>query len=1207
SANRYKALDYVFEMTTSLKVKKNLLELPAPYFTGTSDLYPHTGRLPEVTYRTPWVRGTVMSNCKLFVSGSVLDELGERKQSVHSLERFNVTMSEVKGCAQVIPSSKPGTLKDRDLDESVCLLKEKNDPCQESFLKWTTDQMKTENNNRDLLLPEELMVVHYLPQFKRHLPTVQAKLSRLRTLLVADPLLSSVGDTVSEDTIFRYCTCYEKPPDVNKTRIQTCVDTLEEFSKESPMKEEYEMPDEPIKMNGSLIESESAGHVMLPTDLELDVTFMSTPKTSPTQTHLSTRELRREELSPPCKRSLLSARAQREMESALWKAEKHPAFVAGLLLAEPQMCEAALSFQPLSEALKVIRLEKHSFVCVDDKLPLQTVTGAPHSAYLFNNCDFIENISLRQIDLAAPQDDQQRELQLPTEQMQKPDVTPAYMSGATSQNITREPTGELLGHPGIQPVTQDRRNSRIVQVQATDSQQQAYYELLAFVKPCLSAAGQLGLNLPVWGDFSCLSPDQTHFLLKQQERMLYRTQGQSAELVRDQEVIFTRVALIHVLVTTKELLLKCNLSTALEYISQEAETRAEPRLEQLVKRLQLILYLSHKNPESNFKLLELQQLLAAWLQSRKGRGSTDKILVLMSADCDDSRSIIISSLNHVTGDAAYSVSPEDGETLLNGASVVSSVRSSVCVVACEQHVGPDFPWSCFSLMVEYDHPGQSPWTSVCREGGIRHLRFNAVVSGTGKEKGCRCLEETVPYVLIVTEGLLNSPLLLQTLESGFNITVLERSHCPSLQMLGGTHHYAVITVDECTAIIIQEENGLCQERASDGLVMRLTALSLQYNCCWLILHCPDSQGGGFSSETFSNLALVYSSLVLFSRKSEDLNVKVLIVYEVMELAKWISQICFHSLLANKKGPQTYLDRDWLTVIPSEAEKRLLQFPCINPLVAQLMLRRAPFFQWLFGASLSQLEELLPEVPQKVLKLFSDMTSPCARTAEPSPSRSQTPPNSPWTTFSDLNRMNSDTQTELFTSPHPERFYNEHDTDFLCGNDRTFCDPCFALKGGDADFTLGLDSSVGSPDVRPQRWASGDSWREQREGRSSGYMGRTVEGADEWPRGAPNSPFKLDSFSHSPVAQLPAGSTSLRLSTPNEVMLWGRARSSDHLTAVKRTNSANYGSKCWIGQELKRNGDVPGSVGAALTPLKKSRLSYEKVPGRMDGQTRLKLF
>lgn len=57
---------------------------------------------------------------------------------------------------------------------------------------------------KGLLLPEELMVVDYLSQFKRHLPMLKAKLSRLRTLPVADPLLSSTGDALSEDTIFRY-------------------------------------------------------------------------------------------------------------------------------------------------------------------------------------------------------------------------------------------------------------------------------------------------------------------------------------------------------------------------------------------------------------------------------------------------------------------------------------------------------------------------------------------------------------------------------------------------------------------------------------------------------------------------------------------------------------------------------------------------------------------------------------------------------------------------------------------------------------------------------------------------------------------------------------------------------------------------------------------------------------------------------------------
>lgn len=58
-------------------------------------------------------------------------------------------------------------------------------------------------------------------------------------------------------------------------------------------------------------------------------------------------------------------------------------------------------------------------------------------------------------------------------------------------------------------------------------------------------------------------------------------------------------------------------------------------------------------------------------------------------------------------------------------------------------------------------------------------------------------------------------------------------------------------------------------------------------------------------------------------------------------------------------------------LPLQEEMCLLQFPCINPLVGHLMLKRAPSFQWLLLASLSQLEELLPEVPQKVLKVTTD--------------------------------------------------------------------------------------------------------------------------------------------------------------------------------------------------------------------------------------------
>ncbi|XP_068577022.1 protein shortage in chiasmata 1 ortholog [Cebidichthys violaceus] len=1446
---RFQALDYVFETTTSLKVMRNSLALPEPYLTGTSDLYPHRGKLPEDTYRTPWTRGKVISNCKLFISGSVLDDLGEKSQADISPERFRVTLSDVKGDVEVIPSSNPGSLTDLDQDEYVCLLRETriNYPCQESFLKCTTDQMKHGNENKDdLLLPEELMVVDHLPHFKRRLPSLKAKLSRLRTLPVDDPLLSSTGDTISEDAIFRHCASLEKPPDVTGD-FETCANIHEEFAKESPMKEEslllpvvvdtlkhctafssicdpmivapeqldeqlpvldvlynaflsdgsasadisqYEAPEEKCDMKGGL--KEPPGRVRLLTEMELDVTLTPSAETSPTHICPSTCGLQEEESSAICGESVLSARAQTEMETALWMAEKHPTFVVSFLLTEPQIYEPAVDFQPLSEAWKVVKSENRSFVVVvvGDKLQSEMEVRAPQ-VYLCSGRDFTESMRpespstaqeemeefkrlspeheeitsvlmsptnktplpqlkkretaaddtrlqkqsvaatcqnaspmhavntndkevkpapvtflkfaanadtkesfldgagafparengisarrpvtrrppvkdldpldtfmvLRSQQTAAVTEAPQSSAPAPNVDQQEPsehhrpppERRPTYMTGAVSANATREQTaaGQVTGKMNRsvrQSISQNGPDSRAVQVQATDSQQRAHCELLAFAQPRLSAARQLGLNFPVRGDFSCLGPDQTHFLLKQQERALCGTDAQSAELVRDQEVLFNQAALIHVLVTFKELLLKCDLGTALEYLTEAAEARAERSLDQLVKRLQIILYLSHKKQESNLKLLELQKLLASWLQGRTAQSTGEKILVLISVDSDDIRSLIVSSLSHEAGAAVIAVRPEGNMKKLNGASVVSSVCDSVCVVVCERHVGPDFPWSCFSLLVEYDHPGQSPWATVCRERSIRHLAFNTLVSDT---EAVWFLENDVPYVLFVTEGLLNCPLLLQTLESGFDITVLERSHCPSLQMLGGTQNYAVITVDESTAIVIQEEDELCQERASERVVMRLTALSLQYNNCWLILHCGDSQGGGFSTEAFSNLVLVYSSLVLFRMTSEDLDIKVLIVSEVTEIAQWISRICFHSLMASEKEPLNYLDRNWLTVTPSEEERCLLQFPCINPLVSQLMLRRAPSVQWLLGASLSQLMELLPEVPHKVLKLFSDTTSLYTLTTGITETN---PPNSPWTTTTTV-----DPEQEAPIHTHPELFRSDHDASFLFGADRSFSepDPDSMAQEENADFRLDLSSSFGSPDVPLQRsWTSSDPWGEQDGGREevtfsgwtrrAGAVGRVVRRAsDEWTRGAPSnlgvdgvqldSPFKLDStFSYSHILQQPADSQtsshaavygglqhpdvhhriSHRLSPPTEVALWGRGQSGDDCLTSSRetpTVSASYGSRWWRGQERKRSGEAAGVVGTVLTPQKKGRLSYEKVPGRSDGQTRLKLF
>lgn len=99
--------------------------------------------------------------------------------------------------------------------------------------------------------------------------------------------------------------------------------------------------------------------------------------------------------------------------------------------------------------------------------------------------------------------------------------------------VTHSPhLNQITALPFSNEKVQSGRNVFLMSVLLADSQQHAYCELLAFAQPCLTSARQMGLNFPSWGDFSRLAPDQTHFLLKQQERALCRAPAESAERVK---------------------------------------------------------------------------------------------------------------------------------------------------------------------------------------------------------------------------------------------------------------------------------------------------------------------------------------------------------------------------------------------------------------------------------------------------------------------------------------------------------------------------------------------------------------------------------------------------------------------------------------------------------------------------------------------------
>ncbi|XP_015230880.1 PREDICTED: uncharacterized protein LOC107085191 [Cyprinodon variegatus] len=227
--------------------------------------------------------------------------------------------------------------------------------------------------------------------------------------------------------------------------------------------------------------------------------------------------------------------------------------------------------------------------------------------------------------------------------------------------------------------------------------------------------------------------------------------------------------------------------------------------------------------------------------------------------------------------------------------------------------------------------------------------------------------------------------------------------------------------------------------------------------------------------------------------------------------------------------------------------------------------------------------------------------------------------------------------EFMSCLHPEPFSCDQNSSFLCEPMKT--DDLFPIfKPDSSDFHFDLSGSFGSPGFDLQKsWTSRDPCKEENEfpmwrGRA-GAAGRVVKRLNEmWtPRDSPNnidtaeSPvIQGPSLGYSPFLLQPASGqapprpvicTNLQhpqsqpfnySQRPPASIMWDQ--SYDLISGNGGTAAySSFGHRFWKREERKRSGDAAGLVGPVLSPLKKGRLSYERVPGRKDGQTRLKLF
>ncbi|XP_031233390.1 protein shortage in chiasmata 1 ortholog isoform X2 [Mastomys coucha] len=515
------------------------------------------------------------------------------------------------------------------------------------------------------------------------------------------------------------------------------------------------------------------------------------------------------------------------------------------------------------------------------------------------------------------------------------------------------------------------RTDDVTEIPASDTQCQAYCLLEGTAIPILEKLVCLCTYPAANWKFATVNFDQTRFFLKEQEKIINDAIHQDKS--GDRKMTFKHAALLHLLVTIRDVLLTCNLDTALGYLSNAKDiykSVLDSCLDNIWRQLKILQFIKERRPKTNYKIQELQCQILSRLRSQQQM----KVLIIVRMDSGGEKHLLIKTLKKIEGLTLTVLRSNERKDFLETTSVLKGTHA--CVVVHNHSIRANFPWSSFSLVVEYNYVGHSCWAEHCQQLDIPFLAFKVAVPDTALQRnalldrfGGFLLKVPIPYVFFASEGLLHTPEILRLLESNYNITLVERCCCGSLKLFGSTECYVVVTIDEHTAVVVQDLEELHHEKASDNIIMRLMALSFQYSCCWIILYSKKTLNSQYhlTEKTLHHLAQIYAALVSSGLKSEELDVKLIIAPGVEETALVIRQIADHSLMTSKRDPHEWLDKSWVEVSPSKEEMNLLDFPCINPLVAQLMLHRAPSLHWLLIATPAELQELLPQVPGKVLK------------------------------------------------------------------------------------------------------------------------------------------------------------------------------------------------------------------------------------------------
>ncbi|XP_072262885.1 protein shortage in chiasmata 1 ortholog [Pyxicephalus adspersus] len=560
------------------------------------------------------------------------------------------------------------------------------------------------------------------------------------------------------------------------------------------------------------------------------------------------------------------------------------------------------------------------------------------------------------------------------------DTYPEQVSDAenrqTQQIGSHDLSSDAVSH---QEFTEGPKHQAItVPFTASESQCQAYRVLHAAAVPVLNKLTVLGVSACAEWKFATVCFDSTRFLLCQQERNV-TNRCKTGQKKNKDIIIFKNASFLHILVTLRDLILMCTLDAALEYLCNAKniyKSVLESCLNDVWRKLRIIQYVKDKTKETDPKITALLELIEEAYTKQKEL----KILILSRMDSEAIKETINNYIEKTKGLKAIFLCPVNGNAFLDPENVLDSLRNYSYVIVNNQYIGSNFPWAHFSLVIENDCT--DVWLKLCQDLNVSHITLkshlpdlSAMDTSTYGEKEF-LLHIQIPYIFLSSEDLTIYPEILNLLESRYNMTFIERECSPSLQLFGKASRCALITVDESTVIILQSLEGLMPDKSAENLILKLVALSLQYSCCWLLFYVKERLNSeyNFAGTALHSVVLVYAAITAYLSKSDDLQIKTFISTGIDNTGLLVRRIADHTLMLSASDPYKWLDKSWLSILPTEEERGLLLFPSVNPLVAQRMLSRGPSLQWLLSANKDQLGELFPEIPSKVIKHFSDITA-----------------------------------------------------------------------------------------------------------------------------------------------------------------------------------------------------------------------------------------